>query len=64
MELNYENAIKRLEEIVDILENGSKSLDESINLYEEAIKLSDFCHKKLDGAKLKITQLNEDKNNE
>ena len=59
MEMNYENAVKRLEEIVDILEKGSNSLDESLKLYEEAIKLSDFCHKKLEEAKLKITNLNE-----
>ena len=59
MELTYEVAIKRLEEIVDLLEKGSISLDDSIKLYEEAVKLSDFCHKKLENAKQKITDLNE-----
>ena len=34
---SFEDAMKRLEEIVRLLENGQVSLDESIKLYEEGI---------------------------
>lgn len=64
MNLTYEQATKRLEEIVDKLEEGSLSLDESLSLYEEGIKLSEFCMKKLNTAKQKIISLNEAQNND
>ncbi|MCD7722377.1 MAG: exodeoxyribonuclease VII small subunit [Clostridiales bacterium] len=53
----YETAVKRLEEIVALLENGEASLDESMKLFEEGVALADFCGKKLAAAKQKITQL-------
>ncbi|HPI72379.1 MAG TPA: exodeoxyribonuclease VII small subunit [bacterium] len=54
--LNFENAMERLEEIADQLEDGSQSLDESLKLFAEANKLAAFCTGKLDeaGKKLKI----------
>ena len=55
----FEDAMKRLEEITSLLENGNLSLDDSIKLYEEGAKLSAFCDKKLKDAQLKITQLDE-----
>lgn len=55
--LTYEEAVKRLEEIVARLEGGDASLDESMKLYEEGVALADFCDKKLTGAKQKITEL-------
>lgn len=36
MKLTYEQAVKRLEEIVSELEDGSLSIEESLKLYEEA----------------------------
>ena len=39
-ELTFENAMKRLEEIVNALESGQVSLDDSLKLFEEGIKLS------------------------
>lgn len=59
MEYTFETAMKRLEEITSLLENGNLSLDDSIKLYEEGAKLSAFCDKKLKDAQLKITQLDE-----
>lgn len=55
--MTYEQAIKRLEEIVDLLEKKDTPLDESIKLFEEGTKLSAFCNDKLLKAKQKITQL-------
>lgn len=56
-ELTYEQAYKRLEEIVDKLENGSVPLEESMKLFEEGTKLANFCNTKLNAAEQKFTQL-------
>lgn len=56
-ELSFENAMKRLEEIVGALEKNETSLDESIKLFEEGTKLTAFCSKTLDEAQQKITLL-------
>jgi exodeoxyribonuclease VII small subunit len=64
MNLTYEQAIKKLEDIVNKLNEGSIPLDESIALYEEGIKLSEFCMKKLNSAKQRIINLNEEQNDD
>lgn len=64
MNLTYEQAIKKLEDIINKLNEGSIPLDDSITLYEEGIKLSEFCMKKLDSAKQKIINLNEAQDND
>jgi exodeoxyribonuclease VII small subunit len=46
-DLTYEDAIKRLEEIVTTLERGEGSLDRSMELFREGIALSTFCADKL-----------------
>ena len=56
-ELTYEQAYKRLEEIVQKLENGSVPLEESMKLFEEGTKLANFCNSKLNAAEQKFTQL-------
>lgn len=38
--VSYEDKLKRLEEIMSLMEGSSVSLEESINLYEEGIRLS------------------------
>ena len=55
--MTYEEAIKRLEEIVEQLDSGKLSLDESLKLFEESTKLTAFCNHGLENAKLKITEL-------
>ena len=55
--MTYETAIKRLEEIVGKLDDGSLSLDDSVKLVEESTKLATFCNSCLENAKLKITEL-------
>ena len=59
-ELTYENAVKRLEEILALLEKNDVSLDESIKLFEEGKKLTAFCNEKLENAKQKITEISKD----
>ena len=56
-ELTYEQAYKRLEEIVEKLENGSVPLEESMKLFEEGTKLANFCNSKLNAVEQKFTQL-------
>ena len=60
----YAQAVKRLEEIADILEKGETPLEESMKLYEESVKLSDFCYKQLDEYKAKIEILSKDETND
>ncbi len=60
----FEKNIERLEDIVKKLEDGSCSLDESIKLFEEGIKLSGECNKTLSNAKQKITLLTDAENEE
>jgi exodeoxyribonuclease VII small subunit len=53
-ELNFEQALRKLEEIVHKLESGEAPLDESIALYEEGNKLRTLCQQRLDAAKARI----------
>lgn len=63
--ITFEDAMKRIEEIVSVLENGNSSLDKSLELFEEATKLCAFCNKRLETAEQKVKSLainnNEDK---
>lgn len=63
-EMTYESAVKRLEEIVGILEKNEVSLDESMKLFEEGTKLTAYCSKKLQEAEQKITVLMNEENKE
>jgi len=55
--ITFEDAMKRIEEIVSKLENGNTSLDESVELFEEATKLCAFCNERLETAEQKIKTL-------
>ena len=57
IKITFEDAMKRIEEIVSMLENGNTSLDESIELFEEATKLCAFCNERLETAEQKIKSL-------
>lgn len=54
---DYEKAIIRLQEIVDDLESGKLSLEESMKLFEEGTKLTAACYETLKNAEQKITEL-------
>ena len=56
-EKNFENALKRLEQISDLLENEETPLEESIKLFEEGIELKEYCEEKLKSAKVKIDKI-------
>lgn len=53
-EMKFEEALKKLEKIVQDLEDGSLSLDDALEKYEEGIKLSKLCSRKLEVAKKKV----------
>jgi exodeoxyribonuclease VII small subunit len=57
---SFETALKQLEEIVQRLEKGELPLEESLKLYEQGIRLSRFCHAKLEEAEGKIELLMKD----
>ena len=59
-ELNFEASMKRLNEIVGSLENGDSTLEESLKLYEEGVRLSQVCMKRLTEAQQKIEMLMRD----
>ena len=54
---NFEEAMKKLEEIVTELENGNLNLDESVSKFEEGMKLAKQCNSILETAEKKITIL-------
>lgn len=60
MEMSFEESLVELEGIVDKLEKGQLSLDESLMLFEKGIKLVRECNDKLKNAQQKVEQLIEE----
>lgn len=59
--LTFEEAMVQLEEIVEKLEQGDVPLEESIDLYQQGMKLSKLCHTKLKNVEKKMdTIMHED----
>jgi exodeoxyribonuclease VII small subunit len=56
----FEEAVHRLEEIVDQLESGDVALDRAMTLYEEGVELSKFCTAKLAQAERVLKKLTKD----
>ena len=56
-QMHFEEAFKRLEQIVGNLESGDLSLEESMKLFEEGIGLTEACKSRLDDAEKKIQLL-------
>ena len=54
---SYEEALIRLEEIVEALESGEHTLDNSMNLFKEGVELTKLCNKKLSDYEKSITKL-------
>jgi len=54
---SFEESLKKLEAIVDKLEKGDLSLEESLKLFEEGVGLSTLCKKELEEAEGKIEVL-------
>ncbi len=58
--LDFEAALKRLEEIVGYLENENESLEKSLSLFEEGVKLTETLRIHLDSAEQRIQVLMKD----
>jgi len=58
-QLTFEQAMEQLERLVKQLESGTLPLEESMKLYEEGVRLTALCTKKLKDASLKIEELKE-----
>ena len=54
---NFEDNLKKLENIVDKLESGKIGLEESVNLYEEGMKIKKICDKKLQDIEMQIKKI-------
>jgi exodeoxyribonuclease VII small subunit len=63
-EIKFEKAIQRLEKIVDDLEKGELDIDKSLEIFEEGIKMSRVCSKKLNEAEAKIEKLTKNQKGE
>lgn len=58
--LTFEEALKRLEEVVQKLEDGDVPLEEAIDLFQEGMALSKRCSQQLDKAEQRIEMLIEE----
>lgn len=59
--LSFEQAMSELEELVAKLDEGNLTLEDSLQLYEKGVNLSDLCHQKLEEAELRIKTIRDGK---
>jgi len=62
-EKTFESSLKELEEIVGRLEGGDLPLEQSLELFEQGVRLSRDCQKRLDEAERKVEILLKGNNN-
>ncbi len=55
--LTFEQALQRLEALVETLEDETAGLDEALQAYEEGVLLARFCLERLDTAELRVQEL-------
>ena len=55
--LSFEQALKMLEETVEKLEDGGLTLNETTDMYEQGMKLSQICTNILKSTEVKITEI-------
>lgn len=55
--ISFEEAMKKLEQIVDKLEEGDVPLEAAIAFYKEGMELSKLCHDKLKNVEEQLTQI-------
>lgn len=60
----FEEALEKLEMIVNQLGDQSITLEKSVELYEEGLSLSKFCAETLENATLKIEQIDQRNNSD
>ena len=56
-EMTFEQAMKRLEEIIALLENNQTSLENSVDLFQEGITLSKICNSKLENIENRVSKI-------
>lgn len=61
---SFEEALEKLEAIVEKLSDQEITLEKSVELYEEGLRLSKICSETLENAALKIEQIDQYKNTE
>jgi exodeoxyribonuclease VII small subunit len=59
-DIKFEDALQRLEEIVDRLETGELPLEDSLKVFEEGVALARRCSKYLEEAEKRIELLTKD----
>lgn len=63
--LTFEEAMEKLEKIVEKLEEGDVPLEKAISIYKEGMELSKLCHDKLKNVEKQLTEIiTEDGNRE
>jgi len=63
-EIKFEEALKKLEKIVQELEEGELALGDALKKYQEGIQLSQLCSQRLEDAKKKVELLTKNKKGE
>ncbi len=58
---SFEEALEKLETIVEKLSDQEITLEKSVELYEEGLRLSKICSETLENAALKIEQIDQTK---
>tara|TARA_B100000575_G_scaffold203037_1_gene164661 strand:+ start:900 stop:1133 length:234 start_codon:yes stop_codon:yes gene_type:complete len=61
-DITFEQGIKELEQILSKLENDQTPLEEMVDLYEKANRLTEICKSRLDHANQRMTKLIKDEN--
>ena len=57
---SFEEAFEELQQLVQSIESGKLTLDESIERFEKGVKLAAYCRKRLDEAEARIRKLTEE----
>lgn len=55
--ITFEEAMEKLEKIVEKLEEGDVPLEEAISIYKEGMELSKICHDKLRNVEKQLTEI-------
>ena len=63
-EIKFEETLKKLENIINELENGELSLADALKKYQDGIQLSRMCSQRLEEAKKKVELLTKNKKGE
>ena len=58
--LSFEDAFNRLNDMAGRLEHGNLSLEDSLELYEQGVLLSQQCDSLLNNAQLRVQQIGQD----